>query len=120
AMIQRVKIRNYKSVQALDLDCKRYNVFLGDTSTGKSNILEALTLLSQGVIVHDKALGAHAFDKRVVRYDRLSDLFTNADLNLSINVEADEALATLGSSKKGLSSAEAAKRLEEHGPNTIP
>lgn len=88
-MISKLKIRNYKSVSALDLDCKRYNVFIGDTSTGKSNILEALTLLSQNCIVHDRALAAHAFDKRIIRYDRLSELFTNADLRLSINVEAD-------------------------------
>jgi AAA15 family ATPase/GTPase len=88
-MIKHVKIRNYKSVQSLDLDCKRYNVFVGDTSTGKSNIIEALSLMSQGVLQSDQALGPEAFDKRVVRYDRLSELFTNADLRHSINVEAD-------------------------------
>ncbi len=90
-MISKLKIRNYKSVSVLDLDCKRYNVFIGDTSSGKSNIIEALTLLSQGVIVHDRTMRAHAFDKRVIRYERLSELFTNADLRLSINVEADAA-----------------------------
>ena len=90
-MISKLKIRNYKSVQVLDLDCKRYNVFIGDTSSGKSNIIEALTLLSQNCIGHDRALAAHAFDKRVIRYERLSELFTNADLRLSINVEADAA-----------------------------
>lgn len=88
-MISKLKIRNYKSVSVLDLDCKRYNVFIGDTSSGKSNIIEALTLHSQGAMVHDRALGAHAFDKRVIRYDRLSEMFTNADLRLPINVEAD-------------------------------
>lgn len=90
-MIERIKIRNYKSVQELDLPCKRYNVFIGDTSSGKSNILEALSLLSQGVIQFDRGLNAHAFDKRVIRYDRLSELFTNADLREPITVEADAA-----------------------------
>ena len=89
-MIQHLKIRNYKTVQALDLPCKRFNVFIGDTSTGKTNILEALTLLSQGIIRHDADLKAQALDKRVIRYDRLSELFTNADVRLAIHVEADQ------------------------------
>lgn len=90
-MIKHVRIRNYKSVQSLDLDCKRYNVFIGDTSTGKSNILEALSLLSEGVVQAGPSEAGRTLDKRVVRYERLSELFTNADVREAINVEVDDA-----------------------------
>ena len=90
-MIKHVKIRNYKSVQSLDLDCKRYNVFVGDTSTGKSNILEAMSLLSEGVSQAGPLEDiVRTVDKRVVRYDRLSELFTNADVRGPISVKVDE------------------------------
>lgn len=86
-MIQHVKIHNYKSVRELDLTCKRFNVFIGDTSTGKSNVLEALTLLSQGVMRGPDL----AFDNRIIRYERLNELFTHADADMPLIVEADGA-----------------------------
>ncbi|MFA7303696.1 MAG: AAA family ATPase [Methanoregula sp.] len=45
-MIERLQIKNFKSIKDLELDCKRVNVFIGEPNTGKSNILEALGLLS--------------------------------------------------------------------------
>lgn len=88
-MIKHVKIRNYKSVQSLDLDCKRYNVFVGDTSTGKSNILEALSLFSQNNLRSNANGSRRAFDDRIIRYERLGELFTNADTTKPMVVEAD-------------------------------
>lgn len=88
-MIKHVKIRNYKSVQSLDLDCKRYNVFIGDTSTGKSNILEALSLFSQNNLRSTQQGSRRSYDERIIRYERLSELFTNKDTTEAIEVEAD-------------------------------
>ena len=45
-MIETLEITNFKSVKHLKLPCKRFNVFIGEPNTGKSNILEALGLLS--------------------------------------------------------------------------
>jgi len=45
-MITKLGIKNFKSIKSLELDCKRVNVFIGEPNTGKSNILEALGLLS--------------------------------------------------------------------------
>lgn len=45
-MITKLGIKNFKSIKDLELDCKRVNVFIGEPNTGKSNILEALGLLS--------------------------------------------------------------------------
>jgi AAA15 family ATPase/GTPase len=39
-------MKNFKSIKDLTIDCKRINLFVGEPNTGKSNILEALGLLS--------------------------------------------------------------------------
>jgi hypothetical protein len=45
-MIKELQIRNYKSVRAANLSCKRVNVFIGPPCSGKSNILQAIALLN--------------------------------------------------------------------------
>ena len=45
-MITKLSINNFKSIKELDIDCARVNLFIGEPNTGKSNILEALGVLS--------------------------------------------------------------------------
>lgn len=45
-MIKKLSIKNFKSIKDLAIDCRRINLFIGEPNTGKSNILEALGLLS--------------------------------------------------------------------------
>jgi len=45
-MITKLSVSNFKSVRQLDIECKKVNLFIGEPNTGKSNILEALALLS--------------------------------------------------------------------------
>lgn len=45
-MITQLKIERFKSVRQLALNCRRFNLFIGEPNTGKSNILEALGMLS--------------------------------------------------------------------------
>jgi len=45
-LINTLEIKNFKSIRTLNLECKRVNIFIGEPNTGKSNILEALGLLS--------------------------------------------------------------------------
>lgn len=45
-MITKLSVSNFKSVRQLDIKCKKVNLFIGEPNTGKSNILEALALLS--------------------------------------------------------------------------
>lgn len=45
--IKKIEIKNFKSIRHQIIDgCKRINVFIGYPNTGKSNILEALSLFS--------------------------------------------------------------------------
>jgi predicted ATPase len=47
-MIQKIKISNFKSIEALELDLGRVNVFIGENGCGKTNILEAIAFGSLG------------------------------------------------------------------------
>jgi hypothetical protein len=78
-MLATVQIRNFKSISDLSFDAKRVNVFIGEPNTGKSNILEALTLLSEGV--H----GPAEF-KEVFRYKSVADLFSDQQVATPITV----------------------------------
>jgi len=45
-MIKTISIENYKSIQKLGLDLGRMNIFIGANGSGKSNILEAVAMVS--------------------------------------------------------------------------
>ena len=45
-MVENIRIRNYKSIVDLTLDLGRFNVIIGTNGSGKSNILEAITMAS--------------------------------------------------------------------------
>jgi hypothetical protein len=46
--INRVEIENYKSIERVDFEARRVNVFIGGPNAGKSNIMEALGMVSVG------------------------------------------------------------------------
>lgn len=45
ALINKITIRNFKSIENIELDLGRFNVFIGANGSGKSNILEAIAML---------------------------------------------------------------------------
>ncbi len=46
-MIEHLAIERFKSILSLAIPCRKVNVFIGAPDTGKTNILEALYLLSR-------------------------------------------------------------------------
>lgn len=76
-MIQQVNIHNFKSIRKLSINCSRINLIIGQPNTGKSNILEAMSLLSSDV----KDL------KKVIRYRELSNLFYDNIVSQKVIVE---------------------------------
>jgi hypothetical protein len=46
-MITSLSIERFKSIRSLSIDCRKVNVFIGAPDTGKTNLLEALYLLSR-------------------------------------------------------------------------
>lgn len=76
-MIERVHIKNFKSIYDLDINVGRVNLFIGENGSGKSNLLEALVfvsasqsnkldnefLVSRGLRVTEPVFMRSAFDK---------------------------------------------------------
>ena len=42
-MITAIEIENYKPLNKLTLEVRRFHIFIGENGCGKSNILEAIT-----------------------------------------------------------------------------
>jgi len=63
------------------MDCRRVNLFIGEPNTGKSNILEAIGLLSQI---------PHGDIRRFVRFENMMDLFYDHVLENRVNIIFDE------------------------------
>jgi AAA15 family ATPase/GTPase len=82
-MINQLKINNFKSIKQVDLPCKKINVFIGEPNGGKSNIIEALSLMSQGVVGSE-------ISKEVIRYKSIGDLFFDFNINKPIEVLTDK------------------------------
>lgn len=82
-MLKTLEIHNFKSIKELSLPCKRFNIFIGEPGTGKSNLLEALGLLSfvgTRQYCPDIALGGFA------RHEGTADLFYDGDTTAVLSV----------------------------------
>jgi len=79
-MITKLSVSNFKSVRHLDIDCKKVNLFIGEPNTGKSNILEALGLLSWSARTVRTRLGDY------VRFQLAQNLFYDGLLHEEIAI----------------------------------
>jgi len=86
-LIKNLHIQNFKSVRDLSLNCDRINIFIGKPNAGKSNILEAVSLLGA-----DYSKGK--FMEGQVRYSRIEDIFSDFSYQNSIEVLCDDIAAT--------------------------
>ncbi|OYT44809.1 hypothetical protein B6U90_04670 [Thermoplasmatales archaeon ex4484_6] len=80
-MIDRLRIRHFKSIRELDMDCSKVNVFIGEPNTGKSNILESLGLASW-MAVSDKS-NLHEF----IRFRTLQNLFFDDEVDTDVQID---------------------------------
>ena len=83
SLIKNLHIQNFKSVRDLSLECDRINIFIGKPNAGKSNILEAISLLGAGYSEGKK------FMEGMVRYTALYQLFNNFDTRNDVLIEID-------------------------------
>ena len=82
--IKNIEIKNFKSIRHLKIeDCRRINVFVGYPNTGKSNLLEALSLFS----IDRPAVDFSSF----VRIGKVPTLFFDGNIkdNIEININGD-------------------------------
>lgn len=81
-MINKLSISNFKSIKELDIDCTRVNLFIGEPNTGKSNIIEALGLLSW---LSNKEKNLNEF----VRFKNIRQLFYEGLTDRHIKIYVD-------------------------------
>jgi len=86
-MIKRLSIRNFKSVRNLELACDRINIFIGEPNTGKSNILEAIGLLS--FLFYGSFAPTPPLLEKFVRFESMINLFYDENLEEKIEIESD-------------------------------
>jgi AAA15 family ATPase/GTPase len=84
-MIESLKIENFKSIRNLSITPGRVNIFIGEPSSGKSNIIEAISLLSKRSVPL----------RELVRMKEADHLFTNNDLEKTIRIETNLAKFSL-------------------------
>lgn len=91
-----IEIENYKSIKHLKLETARVNVFIGEPNSGKSNIMEALAFLSQGVL--DKPIF-----KDIFRFNTIGELFYDSDTSevLQVKTQTLSFQLYLGKNEKG-------------------
>lgn len=70
--VKNYHIENFKSIKDLNLNCKRVNIFIGKSNTGKSNIIESLALFTKQNIGD------------ALRYSSFDNLFLDNQINESI------------------------------------
>ena len=78
-MIKELNINNFKSIKELKFPCKKLNVFIGEPNSGKSNLIEALSLQSQDILKQELC-------REIFRYNTVSDLFFDFNINNPIEV----------------------------------
>ncbi|MGQ4915100.1 MAG: AAA family ATPase [Candidatus Asgardarchaeia archaeon] len=79
-MLKNIEINNFKSIKKLNLSCNRINLFIGEPNTGKSNILEAIGLVSH---IYHGSIGDF------IRFENLMNLFYDNDLSEEIAITLD-------------------------------
>ncbi len=85
-----LRIQHFKSLKDVSLRPRRINLLIGQPNVGKSNVLEAISLLGAGFYQHSTR-----FLGDVLRYETVSNLFYDQDTSQLITVEADDNRAVL-------------------------
>jgi len=79
--INHLEINNFKSIKKLKLDSKRVNVFIGKPNVGKSNILEAISILNPQNFV------SKALEHLGIRLEGFNELHYDNDQTNNIRIE---------------------------------
>jgi AAA15 family ATPase/GTPase len=95
-LIEKLEIKNFKSIRDLSIDCAKVNVFIGEPNSGKSNILEALGLLSWSAYS-----SCNQSIKDFIRFKYMTNMFydnlTENKVEIKISENRSEKIASLRS-----------------------
>lgn len=88
--IKFLRIQNFKSIKDVTLHPRRVNLIIGEPNVGKSNLLEAMSLLGAGLLESSRK-----FLDDVIRYETVSNLFYDNDTSLPVMVESSSGQAII-------------------------
>lgn len=83
--IKRLEIENFKSIRHIETECRRINLIVGAPNSGKTNLIEALSLF----LLHDKD---HVFLNTVIkniRFSNIIDWFYFQDIDNAISIRTN-------------------------------
>ena len=85
-MIKEIKIENFKSIESLNLELGRFNVFIGANGSGKSNILEGIAFGAAATAdkLENEFLGTRI---RVTKPELMVSAFTYQSNNKTVQFE---------------------------------
>lgn len=91
-MVDKVKIHNFKSIENMELELGLLNIFIGANGAGKTNILEALGIISSAVygIVDDESLLRRGVRPGVPRLYKTSSKHKKMSAHIGFSIEGDE------------------------------
>ncbi len=89
--INTLHIQNFKSIKDVTIQPRRVNLIIGQPNVGKSNVLEAMSLLSG---YYDVRSGK--FMRDFMRYEKVNQLFYNNVIANKVKVETGTEKAMLG------------------------
>ncbi len=93
-MIDSLHIKNFKSIKELKINPKKINLFIGRPNVGKSNILEAISMLNAKELVYIN----RGLDQRVFRFRSIGNLFNDRKEAISIHTNQLDLSLKLNSS----------------------
>jgi hypothetical protein len=94
--IKFLRIQNFKSIKDVTLHPRRVNLIIGEPNVGKSNLLEAMSLLG-GMVYEQKERFMGSF----IRYEEPQQLFHQNLTAHTIQVETDRDVVLIGKSLFG-------------------
>lgn len=92
--IKLLRIQNFKSIKDVTIHPRRVNLLIGEPNVGKSNLLEAMSLL--GAVAYEQE---EKFLSSFMRYEEPRQLFYDNLVRNAIKVETDEIVSTLSFDK---------------------
>ena len=81
--ITTLRIQNFKSIKDVELKPRRVNIIIGEPNVGKSNILEAMSLLGGMFFDEDKFMAGQ------IRYEAIRNLFYDNDWSQEVVVTGE-------------------------------
>ncbi len=94
-MINELFISNFKSIEKIELKPAQFNLFIGKPNVGKSNILEAISLLGIHHLVDDNGM----LNKEAIRYEKAYNLFNNSQNSIDIKTDMLSVFLSSGSGR---------------------